>query len=418
MPILDIQIRMRQLGRVRMGEKGPKGEPRKLTHFRLTSASERLLKAAAADPKIGGVVRPWEGAPDEGYFELHTKTDALEIVLPPTFSMEDGSPSTPYSQFYEHWTAGGCQRRCDGVTETLSNKPCLCGPDKAERLCKITTRIQFMLPSIPDVGVWRLDSHGYYAAVETPGTLEILKRAAEGNEFIPATLRIEQRTRKVGGQTRRFIVPIVELRHSMRELASGEAGGGLLSLNAPGPRPPRPELPAGEPLPADASFDDERQPGFGAAPELPGEDSSGEGAVSHAEEEGPRSPTPPAGGPDAQEPGVRAPSPAPPANGAVEPITAAQKKKLNVLVGKLRDAGHITTEQLYRRCQVEPVPGEDGEIHWSALRDSLSRAWASGLIEALSKLEARLAEEEGSFDFAGRAAEVQAARAERERQQA
>lgn len=390
MPILDIQIRMRQLGRVRMGEKGPKGEPRKLTHFRLTSASERLLKAAAADPKIGGVVRPWEGAPDEGYYELHTKTDALEIVLPPTFSMEDGSPSTPYSQFYEHWTAGGCQRRCDGVTETFSGQPCMCGPDKAERLCKITTRIQFMLPSIPDVGVWRLDSHGYYAAVETPGTLEILKRAAEGNEFIPATLRIEQRTRKVGGQTRKFIVPIVELRHSMRELASGEAGGGLLSLNAPGPRPPRPELPAGEPLPADASFAEERRPDFGAAPALP-------------DEPAPLAP--------------EAPAPAQ-GNGAVEMITVAQKKKLNVLVGKLRDAGHITTEHLYRRCQVEPVPGEDGEIHWSALRDSLSKTWASGLIEALSKLEERVAAEGGSYDFEERAAAVQAAKAEREREHA
>lgn len=40
-------------------------------------------------------------------------------------------------------------------------------------------------------------------------------------------------------------------------------------------------------------------------------DSSGEGAVSHVAEEGPRSPTPPTGAPDAQEPGVRAPSPAP-----------------------------------------------------------------------------------------------------------
>lgn len=40
-------------------------------------------------------------------------------------------------------------------------------------------------------------------------------------------------------------------------------------------------------------------------------DSSGEGAVSHAAEEGPRSPTPLAGGPDAQEPGLAAPSPVP-----------------------------------------------------------------------------------------------------------
>lgn len=40
-------------------------------------------------------------------------------------------------------------------------------------------------------------------------------------------------------------------------------------------------------------------------------DSSGKGAASHAKEEGPRSPTPAAGGPDAQEPTLGAPSSAP-----------------------------------------------------------------------------------------------------------
>lgn len=40
-------------------------------------------------------------------------------------------------------------------------------------------------------------------------------------------------------------------------------------------------------------------------------DSSGKGAESHAAEEGPRSPTPPAGGPDDQAPGLAAPSPEP-----------------------------------------------------------------------------------------------------------
>lgn len=39
------------------------------------------------------------------------------------------------------------------------------------------------------------------------------------------------------------------------------------------------------------------------------QDSSGKGAESHAAEEGPRSPTPPAGGPDDQAPGLAAPSP-------------------------------------------------------------------------------------------------------------
>lgn len=68
-------------------------------------------------------------------------------------------------------------------------------------------------------------------------------------------------------------------------------------------------------------------------------------------------------------------------------ITDGQSKKLDVLVGTLRDAGHITTEQLWRSVGREPAVSEDGELHWSPLRDSLSRSEASGLIERLQRYE-------------------------------
>lgn len=84
----------------------------------------------------------------------------------------------------------------------------------------------------------------------------------------------------------------------------------------------------------------------------------------------------------------------PPAD-APEGLSAAQAKKLNVLVGQLRDAGHITTEQLYRVTGREAVPGEDGELHWAPLRDGLSKAEASALIERLTRLEKTVAPGEG-----------------------
>lgn len=364
-PILDLQIRMRELGRVRMGEKGPRGEPRKLTHFRLTSASRALLEAAAANPSIGGTVREWSGAPDEGMFELYTETDSLEIILPPVFSLADGSPSSPVSQYMEHWLSGGCQRRCDGVTELLTEQPCLCaaeGQTGRDRLCKITTRIQFMLPALPDIGVFRLDSHGFYAAVEAPGTLEILRRAAEGQEFIPATLRIEQRSRKVNNQTRRYIVPIVELRQSLLELAANEANGLPVSLNA-APRAEKPALPAAVQAPVDPTPID--APEFPPVPDIPSVAPEDPAEASFS--------APPGDGQSA---------------GSGATVTPAQKKKLNMLVGQLRDAGHITTEQLWSAGGLDPElgRGEDGEIHWSPLRDTLTKEQASALIDRLERL--------------------------------
>jgi hypothetical protein len=72
--------------------------------------------------------------------------------------------------------------------------------------------------------------------------------------------------------------------------------------------------------------------------------------------------------------------------------TEAQAKKLNVMVAKLRGAGHITTEQLWRAMGQDPVAGDDGVVHWSPLRDSLSRDQAHELIDRLTALEQRLRE--------------------------
>lgn len=81
--------------------------------------------------------------------------------------------------------------------------------------------------------------------------------------------------------------------------------------------------------------------------------------------------------------------------------TVAQRKKLDVLVGQLRDQrGAITTEQLYGATGREPVAGEDGRPHWGPLRDSLSKAEAGSLIERLERFLANLPVPEPVSDLA------------------
>lgn len=88
----------------------------------------------------------------------------------------------------------------------------------------------------------------------------------------------------------------------------------------------------------------------------------------------------------------------------VEAASAAQKKKLNVLVGTMREAGKLSTEHLYlalatdRRCfgvddLARLVEGRDAEgvLHWAPLRESLSKDEASALIERLTVLEQKVA---------------------------
>jgi len=248
MAILDIQRRQRELGRIRMGDKGGKGQPQKLSEFRLTSPARHLLEHAAA--LWGGEVREWPGSPSEGQYELYTKTDTLPIVIPPS--------AEPVSQWYEQWSAGGCTHRCDGARNHITETPCSCDADN--RACKATTRINVMLPDLPDVGVWRLETHGINAAYELPGTIDVIQMSSATGRFLTGRLRIEHRTSKKAGQTRKFIVPVIDLDVTMGALMSGEVqspslgtGGGEL----PDVVPPVAALPSGQASdePSDGSGD-------------------------------------------------------------------------------------------------------------------------------------------------------------------
>ena len=193
-----------------MGERGAKGQPVRLDKFRLTSPARHLLDAAAQ--LWGGEVREWTDAPTPGQWELYTQTDTLPIIIPPG--------REPVSSFYETWSAGGCTHRCDGVTNYISDTPCSCDPEN--RTCKATSRLSVMLPDLPDIGVWRAESHGINAAMEWPGTIAVLQMASEAGRFIPARLRLEQRMSKKDGRTNRFSVPVIDLDVTSRALMSGE----------------------------------------------------------------------------------------------------------------------------------------------------------------------------------------------------
>lgn len=231
MPIVVLQKQARELGRIRIGQvvRDSKGKtrPEKLDRFRFTSTSEGLLQAVAT--LYGGTVRPWtpQGGGAEAFEVIADATD-IPILVPPR----------AVSQYFEQWSGGGCVRRCDGETELLSGGPCLCSVDPADRECKPTTRLRVVLRDVEGLGVWRLESHGYWAAVELPEVAEFLSRAGG---YVPGYLCLEERVVKREGKTRRFMVPYIRV--------AGITPGQLLSGSAPaaqlGGRADAPALPAG-----------------------------------------------------------------------------------------------------------------------------------------------------------------------------
>lgn len=228
MAIVDLQRRIMEAGRIRIGAQTATSNggsrPVKLETFRLTSADQRRIEQAAE--LFGGAPVEW-AAPAGRQWEVVTTTDALAVIVPPS--------EMAFSQHYEMWSAGGCQRRCDGVTESIGDRPCACDPDKRE--CAIHTRLSVMLRDLPGLGVWRIDTSGYYAAVELSGAVQVIQAAAGRGALLPARLRLEQRTvkRQVDGkpQTRRFAVPVLDIEISPAQLLASQSQTPMLIDGAP-----------------------------------------------------------------------------------------------------------------------------------------------------------------------------------------
>jgi recombination directionality factor gp3-like protein len=367
MAILDLQRRIQESGRIRIGHQVPAGKgtrPAKLETFRLTSPNRTLIDAAAQ--LYGGTPQPWELAPTGNQWEVITTTDRLPVIVPPT--------DMAFSQWYEQWSAAGCQRRCDGANETISDGPCICDPEARD--CVIHTRLAVMLADLAGVGLWRLESQGWNAGIELQGAVDVIRMAARRGELLPATLRLEQRMTKRPGQgTRRFAVPVLDIDVTPAQLLGGKgleparqiesvvAGGGLdTGKSVDGSTPPPPAL---TPVPHDdtpppsvaeqaASTKPSRRrsttpavPKTGIKPRTT-QEASGRGGGNDA-----RDGAEPSSGSDAlspsrdQDPIHEAPPP-PLDDTPDEPITAAQLTKLSIL---LKEAGFDDRESRHAFVQ-------------------------------------------------------------------
>lgn len=239
MPIIDLQRRLQEAGRIRLGDKGPKGAPRKLETFRLTSSDKQLLDRVAT--LYGGTVAPWSGQP--GQYEITTEATALDVIVPPS--------AMAFSQWYETWSGGGCQKRCDGQWDQITDKACSCNPDN--RTCTPHTRLSVLLRDLPSIGVWRLETQGYYAATELLAAVELIQGIGNAGTMLPARLRLETRTQKRLGQgTKRFAVPVLDVVKTVPELlAAAGAPGGAPTLAAPSSAGIGKGSPALTPVPVD-----------------------------------------------------------------------------------------------------------------------------------------------------------------------
>jgi Recombination directionality factor-like len=262
MPIRNLLMLQQQgyeLGRIRTGTSvAVPGKtwrrPVRLETYRFTTRDLELTTAVAE--LYGGTARPWEG--HAGQFEVTTQRDAIEVYVPPRTLTVDTDMVL--------YKGGICERRCDGITERKSGKPCLCPQpedpddeasvrralDKRLRLaalnpaeaCTQQTQINVAIPDLPGLGKWRLVTGSYYVAVETGDTAALMDGARHSGTYLRAVMRIEERLR---GDGKPFPVVALRIGATLRQIASGElpAGpAGLMAMLAPAGEA-RPALTAG-----------------------------------------------------------------------------------------------------------------------------------------------------------------------------
>lgn len=206
--IIGLQRRIREVGRIRIGVQAAtstgRKAPRKLDRFRFTSGDRSVIESAAG--AFGGTASAWDNG-GASQWECVSDASEIRILLPPNPS------DMAWSQFYETWAKGFCGRRCDGQWDTVRDRACDCDPE--DRECKPTSRLSVLLPDIAGLGLWRLESHGYYAAVELAGAVDLIQQMAGAHSMIPARLRLEQREVrrivKAKPVVHKFVVPVIDL---------------------------------------------------------------------------------------------------------------------------------------------------------------------------------------------------------------
>ncbi|MER6778416.1 MULTISPECIES: hypothetical protein [unclassified Streptomyces] len=240
--LVNIQRRAAEHGRLRTGyTQGNK--PMRSSTWVITSHSEEHVRTAA---------EIWGGTP-ESWTPLNSKIEQWRVMTKASSIEALITPGDPLNQYNEMWSAGGCQRRCDGATELLTRQPCICARQFGEdwhtqpkgRVCSATSRLNVMLPDLSGMGMWRAETHSFYAASEWGGMVDMVLAGTDGRGFVPVTLRIEPRQVIRDGQTKRFPVVVVELRGITPRQALAGPISTALALDPTGSQPL--ELEAGRP---------------------------------------------------------------------------------------------------------------------------------------------------------------------------
>ena len=201
MPIKGISEirRLPRLGKIHLGVKATSAKgteyPRAVDYFVVKEDDSTPAAAAEAFRSVYG-----------------DKPRQLRIMFP----AEDTEIIAP--QWYKLYGSGtGLIRMCDGErclcrndAGDMEETECLCEPPGGEpNGCRHMMHLQFLLPDVPGLGVWQLDTSSFHSIVNINSGLEMIRALAGRVSMIPLTLRLRPKEVSPGGKKK--VVYVLDL---------------------------------------------------------------------------------------------------------------------------------------------------------------------------------------------------------------
>ena len=211
MPIEGVSniVRMPRLGKIHLGIKVEK--PGKHPYPQATDyfvVPDEVADIFGEKPKELEIMFPLED-PDQfaqQWYRCYSMTQGLVCI-------GDGISSRRRIDLATGAIAGRDTRDCD-LREDLPCNPQEC-PEYLSKRCKRVMNLQILLPKVPGLGVWQIDTSSFYSIVNINSMIKLLKNLAGRCSFIPLTLVLGPIEVTPPGQTKKT-VHIMHVKQDMK----------------------------------------------------------------------------------------------------------------------------------------------------------------------------------------------------------
>ncbi len=210
MPIKDVSDvrRMPRLGKIRLGIKveveGKNPYPRATDHFVVPDEIKRIV---GDEPKKLSIMFPTENPEEfaQQWYRCYSFSQGL-------ICKGDGATAVRKVDVANGDIASH-------TTEEWTRKEWGCDPEMCEQYlgkqCRRVMNLLFLIPEVPGLGVWQLDTTSFYSIVNINSCVDLIKRLCGRISFIPLTLSLEPQTVEPPG-IKKKTVNILQIRSEVK----------------------------------------------------------------------------------------------------------------------------------------------------------------------------------------------------------